>query len=86
MGNKDKEPQNINVRAMGQGAESAHDACQASCDLSRERAATLDKIVIDAVARETDWLTVVFTDILNGRTTVNLPTSKSHLEQQDSGL
>ena len=75
MGNpKDKE-QNSNAGAMGEGAESVHDACQASWDLSCERATTLDKMVVEAIARETARFTVMFTAVLNERTTINLPTS-----------
>ena len=75
MGNpKDKE-QNSNAGAMGEGAESAHDACKASWDLSCERATALDKMVVEAIARETARLTVMFTAVLNERTTINLPTS-----------
>ena len=75
MGNKDKDKEHSNAGAMREGAESACDACQTSQDLSRERAAALDQMVTDVVARETTWLTVTFMAILNNRTTVNMPTS-----------
>ena len=75
MGNKDKDKEHSNSGAMGEGAESAHDACQASQDLSRERVTTLDKMVMDAVDRETAQLTVTFMAILNDRAAVNMPTS-----------
>ena len=59
----------------GHDADAACDACQASQDLSHERAATLDRMVTEAVTRETAQITAMFTAILNERTAVNLPTS-----------
>ena len=56
-------------------------------DLSQERATTLDKLVVEAVARETAQITVTFTAILNERTAVSLPeTLKVTSEQLDSRL
>ena len=53
MGNKDKDEKHSNSGAIGEGADSAHGAHQASQDLSHEGAAALDKMVTDAVAIET---------------------------------
>ena len=58
---------------MGEATESAHDACHATQDLSCERAAALDRMVMEAIARETAWITLMFTAILNERTAVYLP-------------
>ena len=75
MGNKDKDTEHSDAEAMGERADAACDACQASGDLSHERATALDKMVTDAVARETAWLTMTFMAILNERVTVNMSTS-----------
>ena len=59
MGNpKDKE--HSDAEATGEAGESAatreaHNACQASRDLSCERAATIEKLVVKAIARESGW-------------------------------
>ena len=65
---------------MGEGGESvtAKTACnahQASRDLSHERAATIDKLVVEAVARESAQFTATFTAILNQNNAANMPTS-----------
>ena len=79
MGNpKDKE--HSDAEAMGEAGESAttREACnahQAVWDLSHERAAALDKLVVETITRESAWLTVTFTAILNQNHTVNMPTS-----------
>ena len=79
MGNpKDKE--HSNAEAMGEAGESAttREACnarQAARDLSLERAAAVDKLVVKAIARESAQFTVTFTDILNQNSTANIPTS-----------
>ena len=57
MGNRDKdEEQHTDAEAMGEGesasAKEASNACQASRDLSCERVATIDKLVVEAIARE----------------------------------
>ena len=58
---------------MGEGADAAHYGCQANQYLSCERAAALDRMVTEAIARETAQITVTFTAILNEIATVNLP-------------
>ena len=79
MGNpKDKE--HSNAEAMGKARESATtreacNACQASRDLSHERAAAIDKLVVEAITRETAWITAMFTAILNQNNAANMPTS-----------
>ena len=79
MGNpKDKE--HNDAEAMGEAGESAtaREACnayQASRDLSHERAAATDKLVVEAIARESAQLTVMFTAILNQNKAANMPTS-----------
>ena len=60
---------------MGEGADAAHDACKANRDISHERQAALDKMVMDAVARETTQITVMFMTILKEQATVSMPTS-----------
>ena len=52
MGNRDNDKENSNAGTMGEGAESAHEACQAAWDLNHERAAAIDKLVAEAIARE----------------------------------
>ena len=79
MGNKDKDsPQD--AEATGEGVEStttkeAHNAHQASRDLSWERDTALQKQIVEAIARETAKITAHFTAILNERNMVSLPTS-----------
>ena len=68
---KDKE-QNSNAGVMGTDAYAAHDAHRANQDLSHERASTLDRMVMEAITRETAQLTAMFTAFLNERTAVNL--------------
>ena len=63
MGNKDKEKEHSDAGAMGTNADAAGNARQASWDLSHERAATLDKLVKEAIARETVQLTVMRTSL-----------------------
>ena len=58
---------------MGEGTDTTCDACHASQDLIQERAATLDKLVVEAIARESAQITATFTAILNERAAVNLP-------------
>ena len=60
MGNKDKDKEQNSDIAMGEGADSAHDAHHTSCDLSQERAAALGKLVAEAIARETAGITAMF--------------------------
>ena len=79
MGNpKDKE--HSNAEAMGKAEEStaakeAHNVHKANKDLSHERAATIDKLVVKAITRESAWLTMMFTAILNQNNAANMPTS-----------
>ena len=83
MGNRDKDKdreQYSDAEVTGEGGESAtardaHNAHQASRDLSHERAAAIDKLVVEAITRESAWLTVTFTAILNQNNAVNMPTS-----------
>ena len=79
MGNpKDKE--HSDAESTGKAGESvtareAHNACQASRDLSHERAAAIDKLVVEAITWESAWLTVMFAAILNQNNAANLSTS-----------
>ena len=79
MGNpKDKE--HCDAETMGEAGESAvarevHNACQASRDLSHERAAAIDKLVAEAITGESAQLTATFTAILNQNNAANMPTS-----------
>ena len=57
MGNRDKDKENSDAGTMGEGAESACEACQATWDLSHERVATIDKLVAEAISRESVQLT-----------------------------
>ena len=75
MENREKEKENSDAGTMGEGAESAHEACQTTWDLSCERAATIDKLVVEAVTRESAWLTVTFTTSLNQNSAANMSTS-----------
>ena len=78
MGNRDKDKQQSHSGAtgtMGKSTESAHDACQATWDLSHVRAAAIDKLVAEAIARESAHLTATFTAILNQNSAANMPTS-----------
>ena len=58
---------------MGKTTESACDVCHATWDLSHERVTTLDRMVTEAIARETAHITATFTAILNEKAMVNLP-------------
>ena len=65
---------------MGEGGESAatkeaHNACQASRDLSHERVAAIDKLVVEAIAWESAQLTAAFMANLNQNNTANMLTS-----------
>ena len=75
MGNRDKDKENSDAGTTGEGAESACEAHQATWDLSHERAATIDKLVAEDIARESAQLTVTFTAILNQNSTANMPTN-----------
>ena len=78
MGYKDKDKENSDAEAMGimgEDAKTAHKACQAAWDLSHERAATTDKLVAEAITRESSQLTVTFTAILNQNSAANMPAS-----------
>ena len=72
---RDKDKENSNAGTTGKGAESAHEAHQAAQDLSRKRAAAIDKLVAEAIARESAQLTATFTAILKQNSTANMPTS-----------
>ena len=78
MGNKDKDKeQHGEAEATGEGAESAaskeaHNAHQASRDLSREREAALSRQIAEAIARETAKVTAHFQALLNERTELSL--------------
>ena len=56
-------------------ADTTCDSCQASWDQSHERATAKDKMVAEAIARESAWLTVTFTAILRENNAANMPTS-----------
>ena len=75
MGNRDKDKEHSDAGTIGEDAESAHDARQANRDISHERATTIDKLVAEAIARESAWLTATFTAILRENSTANMPTS-----------
>ena len=78
MGNRDKDKEHSKASTtgtMGEGTESACDAHQAAWDLSHERAAAIDKLVVEAVARECAQLIATFTAILNQNSTANETTS-----------
>ena len=77
---KPKDKEHTDAEAMGEAGESAtarevRNAHQANRDLSHERAATIDKLVVEAVARKSVRLTVTFTAILNQNNAANMPTS-----------
>ena len=79
MGNP-KDKVHSDAEVTGEAGESAttREACnayQANRDLSRERATTIDKLVVKAITRKSAWLTVTFTAILNQNNTANMPTS-----------
>ena len=73
MGHKDKDKSE--EEATGEVAGSAHDARQATQDLSRERAAAVEKMFVDAVARWTAELTATLMAILNERVTLSMLTA-----------
>ena len=81
MGNRDKDKeQHSSAESTDEEGESATtkeacNACQASRELSWERAATIDKLVVEAITRESSQLTATFTAILNQNNTANMPTS-----------
>ena len=75
MENRDKDKEHSNAGTMAEGAESASDACQATQDLSHERAAAIDKLIAEAIAWESAQLTVTFTAILNQNSAANMLTS-----------
>ena len=75
MGNpKDKEQNSDGTTGTSTDAVT-NDACQASWDQSCERAVVIDKLVAEAITRESAWLTVTFTAILKESNIVNMPTS-----------
>ena len=57
--------------AMG----TAHEARQATQGQSQERATAMDKMITDALARNTAEITAKFMALLNGRVTASMPTS-----------
>ena len=70
---KDKEQNSDGT--MGNSADTTRDAHQASQDQSHEKAMAIDKLIVEAVAMESAWLTVMFTAILKESYAVNMPTS-----------
>ena len=74
MGNPKDKRQNSDG-TMENSADATRDACQASKDQSHERAMAIDKLVVEAVAREPAQLTATFTAILKENNTVNMPTN-----------
>ena len=60
---------------MGEGAESARDACQAARDLSRERDTTLTRQIVEAIAREMAKAHAHYQALLNERSSAAMPTS-----------
>ena len=80
MRNRDKDrEQHSDAEAMEEGeSTAAKEACnahQVSRDLTHERAAAIDKLVVEAIAWESAQLTVTFTAILNQSSAANMPTS-----------
>ena len=81
MGNKDKDKEkHSDAEAMGETGESATakeacNGCQASRDLSHERAAAIEMLVVEAIARECAQLAATFTVILNQNNAANMPSS-----------
>ena len=72
MGNpKDKEDSGT----MGEGTESACDACQAAQDLSHEGDATLTRQIAEAMAREMAKAHMHYQALLNERSMAAMPTS-----------
>ena len=71
---KDKE--HSKSEAMGYGESTAtreaKNACQANRDLSHERGATLNRQIVEAIARETAKVTMHFQAIFNERTAISL--------------
>ena len=71
MGNpKDKDHGNSGT--MGEGAESACNACQANRDLSCEWSIVLSRQIAKAITRETAKVTAHFEALLNEGTALNL--------------
>ena len=77
MGNKDKDKElHSEEGAMEEGVTGpVHDAHHASLDCSNERATARDKLIADALARNTAKLTLKFTALLNEKLTVNVLTA-----------
>ena len=75
MGNRGKDKENNNAGTIGEGAESAHEAHQAAKDLIHERAAAINKLVAETIAREFAGHTATFKAILKENSVANLPTS-----------
>ena len=71
---KDKEHGESEAMGGGESAATteARNAHQANRDLSHEREATLNRQIMEAIARETAKVTIHFQAILNERTTLNL--------------
>ena len=78
MGKKDKDKdkeQHSKEGAMQGAMGSTHDARQATQDQSWETATAMEKLVTDALARNTAELTAKFTTLVNERVANNMPTS-----------
>ena len=75
MGNKDKDKQDkeqTSDGASGNNVQSPCDAHHTIRDLSHEREATLNKQIVEAVARETVKVTAQFEALLNEKSTLSL--------------
>ena len=76
--NKDKEHQDGETATSAKTITSPWDACQSNRDLSQDREArdaTLDKTITEAVTREMAKIHVQYQDLLNDRSTAEIPTS-----------
>ena len=60
---------------MGEGAESAHDASQAACNLSHERNTALTRQIMEAIAREMAKTHIHYQASLNERSAAAMLTS-----------
>ena len=72
MGNKDKDKEQTSDGASGNSAYNACDVHQANRDLSHEREATLNRQIVEAVARETAKVTAHFQALCNERSAFSL--------------
>ena len=75
---KDKEDSDADATGEAGESATARGACnahQATQDISHERAAAIDKLVVETIIRESAQLTAMFTAIQNQNNAANMPTS-----------